>query len=351
MALQVFLHIGTEKTGTTSLQNFLTANRDVLIGSGILYPGTLGKKSNHVKLAIYAANRTRGLGARIGLKDDNDLVRFRNRTQAAFLEEVAMRQPDKIILSNEHCHSRLRTIEEIERVRYLLEKLTGRPKVVIYFRRQDRMAVSFYTTRLIAGHAPKTILPVSGMPSYYYDFLSIFENWARVFGPENIIPRIYRRDVDRSWDIVEDLRDLASLPSGISYKRPAIANESLSVLGQEYVRTLNVLLKDAQEAAHKNKIQEFRRFLIRTCKGQGARPAREDARRFYSNFIPSNAKLADKWRPSKVGHLFDDDFSMYPETADTLDKNVSDAMQLASQFLLMQETSLKRPPSRRQEAE
>ncbi|MDE2383697.1 MAG: hypothetical protein KGO53_03680 [Alphaproteobacteria bacterium] len=35
---KIFIHIGTHKTGTTSLQNFLHEQRDLLVSSGILYP-------------------------------------------------------------------------------------------------------------------------------------------------------------------------------------------------------------------------------------------------------------------------------------------------------------------------
>jgi hypothetical protein len=39
MARTVFMHVGVAKTGTTYLQRTLRANRDVLRGSGLLYPG------------------------------------------------------------------------------------------------------------------------------------------------------------------------------------------------------------------------------------------------------------------------------------------------------------------------
>lgn len=36
------LHIGTEKTGTTTLQSFLSKNRDALSKQGIIYPKSPG---------------------------------------------------------------------------------------------------------------------------------------------------------------------------------------------------------------------------------------------------------------------------------------------------------------------
>ena len=37
------LHIGTEKTGTSTIQRFLTINRAALIRDGVIYPSVTGK--------------------------------------------------------------------------------------------------------------------------------------------------------------------------------------------------------------------------------------------------------------------------------------------------------------------
>ncbi len=43
------LHIGLEKTGTTTIQNRLASNRERLLERGILYPRSAGR-SNHLHL-------------------------------------------------------------------------------------------------------------------------------------------------------------------------------------------------------------------------------------------------------------------------------------------------------------
>lgn len=45
---RVFIHIGLHKTGTSSIQQFLTANRDVLERNRVLYPaGISGGQAHH----------------------------------------------------------------------------------------------------------------------------------------------------------------------------------------------------------------------------------------------------------------------------------------------------------------
>lgn len=40
MKKTLYIHAGTHKTGTTAIQKFLSANRDLLAKNGYLYPGT-----------------------------------------------------------------------------------------------------------------------------------------------------------------------------------------------------------------------------------------------------------------------------------------------------------------------
>ena len=52
---RAILHIGTEKTGTTSIQKFLFQNRRKLLSSGTLFPESAGYISNQ-RLVVYGKN-------------------------------------------------------------------------------------------------------------------------------------------------------------------------------------------------------------------------------------------------------------------------------------------------------
>ncbi len=47
--MQIFLHLGAAKTGTTSVQYFLKKNRNKLLTQNILYPTSMGE-DNHLEL-------------------------------------------------------------------------------------------------------------------------------------------------------------------------------------------------------------------------------------------------------------------------------------------------------------
>ena len=58
MSRRAILLIGTEKTGTTTLQHFLAANREALTRRRFVYPAFCGA-INHTGLAAYALDAAR----------------------------------------------------------------------------------------------------------------------------------------------------------------------------------------------------------------------------------------------------------------------------------------------------
>lgn len=50
--MKIFLHIGTEKTGTTSVPFFLNKYRDLLSNEGLLYPTAAGGVNSYHLLGI-----------------------------------------------------------------------------------------------------------------------------------------------------------------------------------------------------------------------------------------------------------------------------------------------------------
>ena len=144
------LHIGLEKTGTTSIQSTLAANRDRMLSRGILYPRSLGARS-HVKAYAYASEGPSDeIKVKCGLYD-RPTEEFRRDLLKQFDEEVASATPEKIIISNEHLSSRLMSGSELSRLRTLLSRHCRSIKVVVYLRAQGDAHRSAYSTYIKTG--------------------------------------------------------------------------------------------------------------------------------------------------------------------------------------------------------
>jgi len=115
------VNIAPEKTGTTSIQRLFAGNRPLLAEHGILYPRTPGP-ANHLALATYAHTRRGGeLWHKMGIENLEGYRNFRAALRRDLGEELASAGPiHKTIMSNEHCSSRLKTVEEVEDLREFL---------------------------------------------------------------------------------------------------------------------------------------------------------------------------------------------------------------------------------------
>ena len=87
--MKCFLHIGTEKTATTTLQNFLHLNRDKFAKYGFLLPKNAGYPNNY-KLPILAYNNHRrdDLTNINGIYTEESLIQFQKKINEGLKTEI-----------------------------------------------------------------------------------------------------------------------------------------------------------------------------------------------------------------------------------------------------------------------
>ena len=123
----IYLHIGTQKTGTTTLQNLGSRNRDALAHQGLLYPRTPGTV-NHYGLPVFAAwGRVQSdLTRDLGLNTPSDVAAYLQSFPDRLGDEIRASGCSKVWLSNEHLSSRIRSPEYLGRLATLLRSLARR---------------------------------------------------------------------------------------------------------------------------------------------------------------------------------------------------------------------------------
>ncbi|GAB5467160.1 MAG: hypothetical protein Kilf2KO_01900 [Rhodospirillales bacterium] len=238
--MTLFLHIGTTKTGTTSIQQFLTGNRALLKRQGYSVP-KFSNRDNHSGLAVYSRKGDiSALDLRSSVRDETDREAFRETFKARFLKTAA--QTDgHVVLSSEHCFSLLIEPEEIEELASLL-RLSGQDcKVVVYLRQQADFLLSLFSTHVIHGRTNPLDYPSQFVIDTKLDFFSILEKWGGVFGRENILARVFDRDNLVDGNAVKDFCQLLEMPASITEAAvfPDRMNESLDFLTIEFLRNFN----------------------------------------------------------------------------------------------------------------
>jgi len=242
--MKCILHIGTEKTGTTLLQNWLYSNRDALSAQGIFLSDRLRQPNNRLLPAYFQShlddwakrNRIRTLEEKDAYFD-GFLERLRDELKDAAASHHA------VIISSEHFHSRVDSAEDIQALAGFLNDIFDSVTVSCYFRNQFDMALSYYSTQLkISGTATLADCMARAKPeNYYYDFLSIADNWSSAFGRENCEFRIYDRSKFSGNDLRTDFLD--AIDCGIDKRlldfSIETANESLTALESAAYRAVN----------------------------------------------------------------------------------------------------------------
>jgi hypothetical protein len=185
MTRRAILHIGTEKTGTTTLQHFLSTNRKELAARGFLYPRFCGAV-NHTGLAVFALDPARRdpIEEPFGVRSEADVAPFRARLREAARLELA--DGATAIFSNEHCHSRLTHVGEVACLKALLDEFFDDVQICVYLRRQDQLAVSSYSTHLKAGGVSRNILPRTSAEDPYFNYDKSLSLWESAFGAAGI---------------------------------------------------------------------------------------------------------------------------------------------------------------------
>lgn len=203
MKRRVILHIGTEKSGSTTLQAALWENRESLLKLGFCFPQSLGQ-SNHTGLAAYASSLPRTEALRRSFRGADGETDVRKRIAGLLREEMNALPSGvhTVVLSGEHCHSHLTELADVERLRDLLAEHFEDCVVTVYLRRQVDLAASLYSQQIKAGGTQTSVLPKAGPENPYFNYADLLKRWGAVFGRVNIRPRIYSRAEFKDGDIV-----------------------------------------------------------------------------------------------------------------------------------------------------
>lgn len=308
---RAILHIGTEKTGTTSIQHVLSSSREALIERGFAYSRSAGNR-NHLRLAAYAGDPPRVDELRNDLRNVPDA----GGPYEAFPDDLAAEmaslpaQVHTVIFSGEHCQSRLVTAESVGRLKALLDRHFSDYLILVYLRRQDELAISHFSTQLRNGQRNARLLPVREERNPYFDYAALLDRWASVFGRQAMRPRLYGRAHFAGGDLMEDFRQACGIGAIDWPDAGTMRNPSLIPAAQEFLHRFNATEAGGPGRPRPRWAYEF---LNEHFAGPGKKPLREDARAFVEKFEEGNQAIRAEYFPD-LPRLFPDDFSMYPET-------------------------------------
>jgi len=322
------LHIGTEKTGSSSIQVFSARNRKALLKEGILYldTGTMGSQWEFVALAHTSPWRM-DTGQQLNITDEASQKAFKKSFLQDF--EIQISAADKastLLISSEHFHSRLNTLDMVKSLKAVLDPYVEAYKIVVYFRRQDELAISHFTTRVKSGFQGKELdLPTEKFPSQYYDYGKLAARWSEVFGLDAIQSELYHEASKGENGILNNFSKICNI-NLIGKYIPRRYNHSVSAEGLRFIQSINHIYNTHDGLLSAQERHDLIAFSSTQNPGKFYPISKTQAEIFQAQYININTTLAKALFPDRTQPLFNDDFSQYPETADILPDTYDDAV-------------------------
>ena len=263
MRRTLILHIGLERTGTTSLQRFCAEHQRQLRDASILYPTRSlayhgGDWRNHAPLACcYFHDHLRDLTVPFPTDRRADIL-------ASLFREIDFSDANVALLSSEHFSSRMREPQALA----LAADLAGYDcRVSVVVRDHLSRFFSSYSTHVVAGGVTSLDAFADGMlspGSLHFKTADLISAWDEAFGTENVGVFAYDRKGDALRAMIE------RFAPGESTK---LSLPPLSGYGDNF--SYGPLVTEA-----------FRRANIRaTERGSWANTPRDWARRRVINFL------------------------------------------------------------------
>ncbi len=305
--MRVILHIGMEKTGTSSIQEFLLQNKNGLSKLGYYYLHMNGR-NEYRAFPAYCMDKSRSdeYFRRNRVTDRKARESFDNNYLACHRQKLESipEHIHTVIISSEHLSSRLKSREEVCRVKQLMELDFSSVQIVCYLRDQVAKVCSGYSTRIKTGGF---VLFNEHFTGYIKGTCDDYDRklalWEGVFGYENILVRLFDRSCFTGGTLLSDFFNILDETLFDKLDVPIkTRNVSLSRLGCEVMRRVNYLFPKRIRGIQF--VEDFRasiiRVIIKFIKGDPVRLTAEQAEQIRQRFRSSNERVRDRYFPDRT---------------------------------------------------
>lgn len=300
----LYFHIGSPKTGTTTIQSFCAEHRDILEQKGLCYP---------VMPFVYEHKSKRRNGLFLTSKYVRDGARDREREKEIFRRGLNIIEKkfdtfDTVLLSDEGAYSMF--------FRRKLYKTNGKMlvqwakdhniqlKIIIYLRSQVDYAMSWYNQ--LVKHSVSDTLSALTWEEYlkkykryvaldYYSCLNILSD---LFGKENIIVKRFDRAFFKKGSLVDDFMDIFGIEVDENFPQESSGSERNFGI-TENACAIKRVINTIDGIEHEEK-QHFEQIL-RSCSSSSREASQyslmsdEEAEEFMEQYKADNQKIVDEY--------------------------------------------------------
>ncbi len=296
----LYLHVGIEKTGTTSIQKSLDQNREALLELGYYYPKqfSVGLNSNLAAMFLNDAMSRTNMKLIIDKNGGTQEAHF-NEMNKSLTKEIKPIDVPNLVLSSEF----LAAGTDINRIKAWCKTLAREVKIIIYLREQCSLLVSHQSTNLKGGGTPVKIKSIKKRQdlSMIYNVKGMVSRWEKAFSGQLDV-RIFHRDRLIDGDSVQDFYHAINIKDWKPNIETDQSNISLSLVGSAFLKKMNDVISLAKDG----ELNPVRSRIIEDIGVQdseedyGRRRLTEEEREIVSSlFIDSNEVIRSRYFPDQ----------------------------------------------------
>ncbi|ENY5603818.1 hypothetical protein ACFZYY_001409 [Campylobacter coli] len=327
--MTAYVHIGTEKTGTTSIQEFLYINKSIIQKQNYFFVQSIGIK-NHWDLAFlgYSLNKKDSYILNNSLWNFQAIKQHKKNIFSKIKDEVKFNH--KIIFSSELLQSRLTRKREIVKLYTFFKKIGfTNIKVICYIRDANEMLRSLLSEAIKWEEIDSFELKEEkeeyklGYKKNLFHFHHICNHkqtlqwWGEVFGKENLIVRLFDKNEFYQGDLLKDFIHSIGLEWDDEFIIPPKQNESLDLLGIDLLRRINKFLPLFCNNARNIFRGDLHHFAVKHFTSKDShlkfQPPKEVVQSYIDYFEESNEWVRKEFFPHKERLFSKKDLTDYKE--------------------------------------
>lgn len=316
----LYIHIGTPKTGTTSIQSFCVANTEKLESMGYAYPPCphaypgVSVKRNNARFLVGTILDEKGECCE---KEENKIF-YEGMEKIKELFE----SHDRIILSDEAIWRTMdmRKKDLWKNLKQMGDEAGFQVKAIVYLRRQDKLICSLWNQKI------KKVTGSLGEETFEeflkrinadlrLDYYAKLERMAEVLGKENITVRRFEKENFLGGNIYADFLHTVDIDSMEGFVIPQMeTNPGLYGNTHEIKRALNGL-PEMRESKNEN----FFRNILKECSEISGKRypcemlSEEEARELLARYEEGNRKITEEYLGEEGTELFDNSMKDVPK--------------------------------------
>lgn len=298
----LYLHVGTTKTATTSIQRFLEENRNILQSHGYCFPNSLHQYPR--------ANKRRNAHFLVAKVLDTDGTRNKQKEKEYFeegLQQVrdAFQIYDNVILTDESIWYALSYLKKslLLELKKEADEHKYQIKVIVYLRRQDELLLSRWNQEVKQNFTSAAVMTCEEYVAvsekkenkiFYY--AKKLDEIAAVIGKNNLIVRRFSPKSWKDGSIIHDFMHEIGLDVTEEFQElEESENLRLDKNTTEIKRIFN-----KSEFLTEKEISYFRRFLKEISKDYIKEEntemlAKEELQQFLELYAKENERVAEEY--------------------------------------------------------